>query len=98
MLFRSPHLRSLHARARRVLKDQDCGGLVLNLANVSAMDSAGIGELVMIHSAAARRGMRVVLAQASPRITEMLALTRVDALFSFADNDVSALLKARRAT
>jgi anti-anti-sigma factor len=86
-----PHLRSFQSRARRVLEEDGCRGLVLNFAGVSALDSAGIGELVKIHSLAAARGIRAVIAQASPRVKELLAITRVDALFAFADSELSAL-------
>jgi anti-anti-sigma factor len=86
-----PHLRSFHARAERMLKEPGCAGLVLNFASVSALDSAGIGELVMIHSAAARRGVRVVVVKASPRIRELLVITRVDGLLAFADDESSAI-------
>ena len=86
-----PSLRELQSHADHALADSDCSGFVLSVAGVTAMDSAGIGELVMIHSAASRRGMRVVLAEASSRLIEMLAVTRVDGLFGFAPSEFSAV-------
>ena len=86
-----PALHGFQKRVDRGIRDAHCGGLVLDLAQVSGMDSAGIGELVRIHSTAARRRLRVVLARASPQLKEMLAVTRVDALFIFADDERSAL-------
>ena len=90
-----PHLRSFQSRARRVLGEDGCRGLLLNFAGVTALDSAGIGELVKIHSLAAGCGVRVGIAQASPRVKEMLAITRVDAFFTLADNESSALKSLR---
>jgi anti-anti-sigma factor len=86
-----PALHKLQGLVDRGVNDAGCTGLVLDLAGVSGIDSAGIGELVRIQSIAARRRLRVVLVQASPRLKEMLAVTRVDALFIFADDERSAL-------
>jgi stage II sporulation protein AA (anti-sigma F factor antagonist) len=86
-----PALHNFQVRVDRALSDKSCAGLVLNLDRVSDMDSAGIGELVKIHSTAARRRLRVALVQVSPRLMEMLAITRVDAFFILADSEPAAL-------
>jgi anti-sigma B factor antagonist len=86
-----PALHGFQRCVDRGVSDAHCAGLVLDLAQVSEMDSAGIGELVRIHSTAAHRRFRVVLVRAGPRLKEMLAVTRVDGLFIFADDERSAL-------
>jgi anti-sigma B factor antagonist len=91
-----PSSRGLQSRSRRVLNEPGCGGLILNLADVSSLDSAGIGGLVSIHSSAARRGLRVVVVRPSERVKEVLAITRVDELFSFAGDERSAILDLRK--
>lgn len=91
-----PRLRTFHSSIERVLTEAGCAGLVLNLAGVSAMDSAGIGELVTIHTKASSRGIPVVLVQASSRVKEILSITRVDSLFRFADDEGSAVRGLRR--
>ena len=90
-----PSSRGLQARARLVLNEPGCAGLVLNLADVSSLDSAGVGGLVAIHSSAARRGLRVVLVRPSDRVKEVLDITHVGTLFSFADDEHSALRDLR---
>jgi anti-sigma B factor antagonist len=64
---------------------------VLNLAAVSAIDSAGVGELMKIHTFAIRRELRLVLAAVNPKIAEMLKITRLDSLFSTCADEASAL-------
>ncbi len=90
-----PSLRAFQSRARRVLNEPGCAGLVLNMAEVPAMDSAGIGGLVAIHSSAARRGLRVMVVRPSPRVKEVLAITRVEPLFSYAPDERSAIRDLR---
>jgi anti-anti-sigma factor len=90
-----PSLRALQSRARRVMDEPGCAGLVLNLAEVSGLDSAGIGGLVAIHSSAARRGLRVVVVRPDERVKEVLAITRVDELFSFVADERSAIRDLR---
>jgi anti-anti-sigma factor len=90
-----PSLRAFQHRARRVLSEPGCEGLVLNLAEVSGMDSAGIGALVVIHSSATRRGLRVVLVRPSARVNEVLTITRVGELFSIAGDERAAIRDLR---
>jgi anti-sigma B factor antagonist len=90
-----PRLRTFQSSAERALTKQGCAGLVLNFAGLSALDSAGIGELVKIHSRAVSRGVSVVLVKVSSHIKEVLAITRVDSLFTFADDERSALREIR---
>ena len=90
-----PSLRAFQHRARRVLSEPGCEGLVMNLSDVSSMDSAGIGALVMIHSSATRRGLRVVLVRPGERVKEVLRITRVDELFSIASDEHAAIRDLR---
>jgi anti-anti-sigma factor len=90
-----PSLHAFQSKARRVLNEPGCAGLVLNLAQVSGMDSAGIGGLVAIHSSAARRGLRVVVVRPSAGVKEILAITRVDELFNFVGDEHSAIRSLR---
>lgn len=85
-----PALRSFQSRARRMLGEAGCAGLVLNLADVAALDSAGVGGLVTIHSDAARRKIGVVLVGVNARVRATLGITRVDALFTFTADERSA--------
>ncbi len=85
-----PTLRQVKPRIDADISAQGSAALVLNLAGISAMDSAGLGELVTIHTSTARRGVRTVLASVNPRILEMFAVTRLDGIFTVcADEDAA---------
>lgn len=86
-----PALSALKSRVDKVLSEQSSKGLILNLAGVAEIDSAGLGELVAIHSLAARHGLSIAIVQATPRLKEMLAVTHVDGFFTFYDNEQSAI-------
>jgi len=91
-----PRLRTFQSRADRALSEAGCNGLVLNFSSVSVLDSAGIGELVMLHSTASSRGIPVALVQASPRVKELLRTTRLHVLFACADDEKTAVGEFRR--
>jgi anti-anti-sigma factor len=86
-----PSLRAFNHRARRSLIEPGCTGLVMNLADVTAIDSAGIGALITIHSSASRHKIPVILVRPSARVREVLSITRVDALFRFAVDEHAAI-------
>lgn len=85
-----PPLHALKTRIERLFSEKAPPGLVLNLEAVSEVDSAGLGELVAIHSLAARHNCRIGLVQASHRLKDMLAVTHVDGFFTFHDDEPSA--------
>lgn len=86
-----PSVRAVQSKAKRLLSDPACAGIVMNLEDVKSIDSAGIGGLVTIHSGAVRRKVPIVLTSVSPRLMEIFEVTRVDALFDFADSEQAAL-------
>lgn len=54
------------------------GDLVVHLAKAQVWDAAGLGVIVGAHHRAERRGRRLVVADASPRLCRLLAGTRLD--------------------
>ncbi len=68
----SPAVNELKTRIEGLLSTKPASALVLNLGAVSSIDSAGIGELMKIHTFAIRRRLRLVLAGVNPKIGEML--------------------------
>src|ERR1700736_4185961 len=86
-----PTLRRIKPRIDELLASKPTTGLVMSLAGVSAMDSAGLGELVTIHSSAARRGVRMVLANVSPSIQQLLAITRLDGILPAYAGEAAAI-------
>lgn len=87
----SPALNQLKTRIEALLTSQPVTGLVLNFAEVSGLDSAGLGELMRIHTFAKQRGLRLALAGINPKISEVLKTTRLDGLFAVCADEASAL-------
>jgi anti-sigma B factor antagonist len=52
--------------------------LVLDLAHVSYLDSAGLGELLRARARAAEHGMGLVVRDPSPQVATLLRLTGLD--------------------
>jgi anti-sigma B factor antagonist len=60
---------------------RESGKVVLDLSGVSSIDSAGIGELVLLHSWAQAKNADLKCASPSPFVRDLLDLTRLDAFF-----------------
>jgi anti-sigma B factor antagonist len=56
--------------------------VVLDLADLSRIDSTGVGELVSAYEAARKRGATLYLARLSPVVSEVLAASRMRGLFT----------------
>ncbi|MCA9997595.1 MAG: STAS domain-containing protein [Anaerolineales bacterium] len=65
--------------------------VALNLAGVSYMSSAGVRVLVAKLRDCRQSGGSLVLSQPSDKVTEVLELTGLTALFSTFDNDTAAV-------
>lgn len=55
--------------------------VVLDLSGVSSIDSAGIGELVLLHTLAHSQNAYMKYASPSPLVRELLGLTNLDSVF-----------------
>lgn len=84
----------IHCEGRVVYRDEaiilsrvvkaalgDSQEVIIDLANVLDMDSAGLGEFVFLHMAAADQGRRLKLAGANSMVNELFDLTRLSSLF-----------------
>jgi len=54
---------------------------ILDLTEVPYMDSAGLGMIVSHYVRCQGRGVRLVLAGVSPRVVQLLEMTKVDEFF-----------------
>ena len=70
-------------------------GLVLELSGVKAMDSAGIGELVLVHMQAQAFNCAVRLVAPSLQVRTLLKLTNVASLFEIFPDVESATSSLR---
>src|SRR6266851_6583085 len=75
----------------RSLLQQGCKKLVVNLAGVAYVDSAGLGELVRAHSTAARQGGRVKLIGITKKINDLLIITKLATVFESYDSEPQAV-------
>jgi len=66
--------------------------IVLNLAGISYIDSSGLGELVACYLTAVRRGGIIKLANAGPRVLDVLVLTRLLTIFEVHTSEESAIM------
>ena len=65
--------------------------IVINLANVSYVDSSGLGELVACHGSAIREGAEVKLANTGKKINDLLVMTRLYTIFDAHDTEALAI-------
>ena len=70
--------------------------LVLDLAHVHYIDSAGLGELVHALAAARNRGGTMALVHVSRRLHEMLQVTRLLTAFDCFDDEAAAVASVAR--
>ncbi len=65
--------------------------IVLNLADVSYVDSSGVGELVSSYATVARSGGQLILLHLTKRIRELLTITKLLTVFKVYENEQEAL-------
>ena len=65
--------------------------LVLDFSDLESIDSAGIGELVLIHMRGRARSCEVAIIHPTKRVRELLELTNVASLFRISDGRDPAL-------
>lgn len=65
--------------------------IVLNLAEVSYIDSAGLGALVAAHHSARMQGASLKLANLGTKFQEILQVTKLITVFEVHDNEAAAI-------
>lgn len=71
------------------------GQLVVNLSQVTQVDTSGLTALVTAHLTATKRGGALRLANPIKRIRELLDITRLNTLFVVFDSDDEAIASFR---
>src|ERR1700746_2091477 len=66
--------------------------IVLNLADVPYIDSAGLGEIVRTYTTVSRQGGSLKLVNLTKRITDLLSITKLLTVFETFDSESEALL------
>jgi anti-sigma B factor antagonist len=65
--------------------------IVLNLADVPYIDSAGLGEIVRTYTTVSRQGGSLKLLNLTKRITDLLAITKLLTVFETFDAENEAI-------
>ena len=73
------------------LIQQDQKKIVLNLAEVPYIDSAGLGEIVRTYTTVSKNGGSLKLLNLTKRIQDLLAITKLLTVFEVYDSEADAL-------
>ena len=65
--------------------------ILLNLADVPYIDSAGLGEIVRTYTTVSRQGGQLKLVNLTKRITDLLMITKLLTVFETFDSEADAL-------
>ena len=65
--------------------------ILLNLADVPYVDSAGLGEIVRCYTTVSRKNGRLKLVNLTKKIQDLLAITKLLTVFDSYDDEASAL-------
>lgn len=79
---------------RNAVQDAINGGaknVLINMTDVSTIDSSGVGELVSAYTTATNRGARLKLANLPAKITDVLTITQLITVFDVYDSEDEAV-------
>ena len=65
--------------------------ILLNLADVPYVDSAGLGEIVRCYTTVSRKGGRLKLVNLTKKIQDLLAITKLLTVFETYENEGDAI-------
>ena len=65
--------------------------ILLNLADVPYIDSAGLGEIVRTYTTVSRQGGQLKLVNLTKRITDLLSITKLLTVFETFDSESEAI-------
>ena len=82
--------RALHEAIRSLTADGN-KNILLNLADVTLIDSSGLGELVASYASVERNGGALKLANLSDRFIELITITKLYTVFDVFDSEADAL-------
>jgi anti-sigma B factor antagonist len=65
--------------------------ILINMKDVSTIDSSGIGELVSAYTKATNRGAKLRLANLPAKVTDILTITQLITVFDVYDSEDAAI-------
>lgn len=79
---------------RQAIQEVMGGGankVLINMADVSTIDSSGIGELVSAYTTATNRGARLKLINLPAKVTDILTITQLITVFDVYDSEAEGV-------
>ena len=73
------------------LLEQGERNILLNMAEVTYMDSSGVGELISCYTSVTKRGGKLKLLNLIGKIRDLLQITRLITIFEVYDNEAEAV-------
>jgi anti-sigma B factor antagonist len=83
-------------KALRRLAERGEKKILLNFADVSCIDSSGLGELVGGYVAVGRIQGEIKLVNLSPNVLDLIECTRLSTIFSIYDDEAKAVKSFRK--
>ena len=78
------------------LLDEGAEKLVVNLKDVSYIDSSGVGELFGLFTTLQKAGGQLVLLSPNPRVRDVMKLTRLDTVLDISEDEFDAVQSMAR--
>jgi len=88
------------AQLRELIRDQLTKGnkkVLLNLADVTYIDSSGIGELVSAFTAVSNQGGQLKLLNLTKKVHDLLQITKLYTVFDIHDDEAKAISSFQKA-
>ena len=88
------------AQLREPIRDQLSKGnkqILLNLADVTYIDSSGIGELVSAYTAVSNQGGQLKLLNLTKKVHDLLQITKLYTVFDIHDDEAKAIASFQKA-
>lgn len=85
-----PQLTRFAREVSVLLESQKISGIVLDLGDVESIDSAGLGELVILYTGSNRVGSRLCLSRVPARVRRLLEMTLLAPMFPQFEDEQSA--------
>jgi len=85
---------------RELIRDQLSKGnknILLNLADVTYIDSSGIGELVSAYTAVSNQGGQLKLLNLTKKVHDLLQITKLYTVFDIHDDEAKAIASFQKA-
>ena len=82
------------AQLRELVRDQLTKGnkqVLINLADVTYIDSSGIGELVSAYTAVSNQGGQLKLLNLTKKVHDLLQITKLYTVFDIHDDEAKAI-------